>query len=59
MTMKKRRVKNLFCLDKAMGLRRKFDTAFHTIFKELKEEDSDGFKNYVSMDLITSTRYSW
>ena len=31
--------------------RRKFDCAFHTIFKELKEEDSDGFKRYVRMDV--------
>ena len=30
-------------------LRRKIDGAFHTIFKELKEQDSVGFKGYVRM----------
>ena len=30
---------------------RKIDGAFHTIFKELKEQDSDGFKGYVRMDI--------
>ena len=28
-------------------LHRRNDGAFHKIFKELKEEDSDGFKGYV------------
>ena len=32
-------------------LRRKIEGAFHTIFKELKEQDSDGFKGYVRMDV--------
>ena len=32
-------------------VRRKIDGAFHTIFKELKEHDSDGFKGYVRMDV--------
>ena len=32
-------------------LRRKIDVAFHTIFKELKEQDSDGFKGYVRMEV--------
>ena len=27
------------------------DGAFHTICKELKEQDSDGFKGYVRMDI--------
>ena len=30
-------------------LRRKIDCAFHTIFKELREEDSDGFKGLVHL----------
>ena len=32
-------------------LRRKLNSAFYTIFKELKEQDSDGFKGYVRMDV--------
>ena len=32
-------------------LRRKLNGAFYTIFKELKEQDSDGFKGYVRMDV--------
>ena len=32
-------------------LRRKIDAAFHTIFKELKEHDSDRLKGYVRMDV--------
>ena len=32
-------------------LRRKIDDAFHTIFKKLKEQDSDGFKGYARMDV--------
>ena len=32
-------------------LRRKTDGAFHTIHKELKEQNSDGFKGYVRMDV--------
>ena len=32
-------------------LHRRNDSAFHKIFKELKEEDSDGFKGYVRMDV--------
>ena len=32
-------------------LRRKTNGAFHTIFKELIEQDSDGFKGYVRMDV--------
>ena len=32
-------------------LRRKIDGDFHTIFKEVKEQDSDGFKGYVRMDV--------
>ena len=32
-------------------LRRKIDGAFHSMFKELKEQDSDGFKGYVRMDI--------
>ena len=32
-------------------LHRRNDGAFHKIFKELKEEDSDGFKGYVRMDV--------
>ena len=32
-------------------LRRKIGGAFHTIFKELKEQDSDGFKGYVRMEV--------
>ncbi|XP_057314357.1 uncharacterized protein LOC130655608 [Hydractinia symbiolongicarpus] len=31
--------------------RRKVDGAFHTLFKELKEEDLEGFKGYVRMDV--------
>ena len=31
--------------------RRKINGASHTIFKELKEHDSDGFKCYVRMDI--------
>ena len=30
---------------------RKIGGAFHTIFKELKEEDSDEVKGYVRMDV--------
>ena len=32
-------------------LRRKIDDAFHTVFKKLKEQDSDGFKGYARMDV--------
>ena len=32
-------------------LRRNINGAFHTIFKELKEQDSDAFKGYVRMDV--------
>ena len=32
-------------------LRRKINGDFHTIFKELKEQDSDGSKGYVRMDV--------
>lgn len=32
-------------------IRRKTDGAFHTLFKELKAEDSEGFKGYVRMDV--------
>ena len=32
-------------------LRRKINRAFHKIFKELKGQDSDGFKGYVRMDV--------
>ena len=31
--------------------RRKVDGAFHTLFKELKEGDPEGFKGYVRMDV--------
>ena len=31
-------------------LSRKVDGAFHAIFKELKEQDLDGFKGHVRMD---------
>ena len=33
-------------------LRRKTDGAFHTLFKELKAEHSEGFKGYVKMDVL-------
>ena len=32
-------------------LRRKIDGAYHSLFKELKEEDSEGFKGYLRMDV--------
>ena len=32
-------------------LHRNIDGAFHTIFKELKEPDSDGFKGSIRMDI--------
>ena len=32
-------------------IRRKADGAFHTLFKELRAEDSEGFKGYVRMDV--------
>ena len=32
-------------------LHRNIDGAFHTIFKELKEQDSDGFKGSIRMDI--------
>ena len=31
-------------------LRRKINGAFHTIFKEIKEQNSGGFRGYVRMD---------
>ena len=31
--------------------RRRTNGAFNTIFKELKEEDADGFKGYIRMNL--------
>ena len=36
--------------------RRRTDGAFNTIFKELKEEDADGFKGYIRMNL---TQFSY
>ena len=38
-------------LDKALNATQKINRAFHTIYKELKQQDSDGFKGYVRMDV--------
>ena len=38
-------------MDKALYARRKINCVFHTIFKELKEQDSDGLKSYVRMEV--------
>ena len=46
---KKRRTRTIWT--RPWMLRRKIDGAFHTIFKELKEQDSDGFKGYARMDV--------
>ena len=46
---KKRRTRIVWT--KPWMLRRKIDDAFHTIFKELKEQDSDGIQGYVRMDV--------
>ena len=48
-TRKKRRTRTIWT--RPWMLRRKIDGAFHTIFKELKEQDSDGFKGYARMDV--------
>ena len=48
-TSKKRRTRIVWT--KPWMLRRKIDDAFHTIFKELKEQDSDGIQGYVRMDV--------
>ena len=48
-TRKKRRTRTIWRC--SWMLRRKVDDAFHTIFKELKEQDSDGFKGYATMDV--------
>ena len=48
-TRKKRRARTIWT--NPWMLLRKIDVAFYTIFKELKEQDSDGFKSYVRMDV--------
>ena len=46
---KKRQTRTIWT--RPLMLRRKIDGAFHTVFKELKEQDSDGFIGYVRMDV--------
>ena len=48
-TRKKRRTRTIWT--RPWMLRRKINRAFHKIFKELKGQDSDGFKGYVRMDV--------
>ena len=47
--IKKRRTRTIWT--RPWVLRRNINGAFHAIFKELKEHDSDGFKGYVRMDV--------
>ena len=46
---KKRQTRTIWT--RPLMLRRKIDSAFHTVFKELKEQDSDGLIGYVRMDV--------
>ena len=46
---KKRQTRTIWT--RPLMLRRKIDGAFHTVFKELKEQDSDGLIGYVRMDV--------
>ena len=48
-TRKKRRTRTIWT--RPWMLQRKIDGAFHTIFKELKEKDSNRFNGYVAMDV--------
>ena len=58
-TTKKRRTRPIW--RRSQMLRRKIYGAFHTIFKELKKQESGGFKGYVRMDvdqpIFTKARY--
>ena len=58
-TTKKRRTRPIW--RRSRMLHRKIDCTFHTIFKELKKQDSGGFKDYVRMDvdqaIFTKARY--
>ena len=48
-TRKKRRTGTIWT--RPFMLRRKINGAFHTIFKELKEQDFNGLKSYVRMEV--------
>ena len=48
-TIKKGRTQTIWT--RSWMLRRKINGTFHIIFKESKEQDSDGFKGYVRMDV--------
>ena len=50
-TRKKRRTRTIWT--RRWMLRRKINGAFHIIFKESKEQDSDGFKVMLEWVLIT------
>ena len=47
-TRKERRTRTIWT--RPWMLRRKINGAFYTIFKELQEQNSGGFKGYVRMD---------